>query len=162
MRTVSAHERLRRQRLGARIALAIDHAELTQAEAAGLLTDRLADQGSTISQSYLAQMIIGHRRMPDPIIDLLAEITEVPVQFLRSGEGWAPAERTPAWWVGDRAASFLPGSRDWRHLRAMTHRAVALDTHAAKEAERLLVPTIGRALSSGDRVVVLILGRDQD
>ena len=161
MRTVSAQERLRRQRLGARIAMAIEHAELTQTEAAGMLTDRLEDQGSTISQSYLAQMIIGHRRMPDLIIDILADITNVPVTFLRTGEGWLPSERTPSWWVGDRVAAFLPGSGDWRHLRAHTHRAVALDTHSAKEAERLIAPTTGKGLTSGDRVVVLILGHDQ-
>ncbi len=161
MRTVTAQERLRRHRLGARIALAIEHAELTQAEAAALLTERLADRGTAISQSYLAQMIIGHRRMSDEVVSLLADITGVPVQFLRTGEGWTPPGQTPAWWNEDQAATFLPGSGDWRHLRAFTQRAVALDRHHAREAERVIAQTTGKGLTSGDRVVVLILGRDQ-
>ena len=80
MRRLTPKDREEYQRRGARIARALDEADITQQELAKILG---------VQQGYISSIISGER----PGITLLSAIakaTKVPLQYIEKGEGWEP------------------------------------------------------------------------
>jgi transcriptional regulator with XRE-family HTH domain len=88
MRPISASERQLRQQLGARLAIALDFAGITQQELADQLQAQRPKRASRLTQGYIAQLITGQRNIAPELVRQAAKITKVPLTYLVNGTGW--------------------------------------------------------------------------
>lgn len=157
MRRISPQERQARQARGARIALALEQAGLSQR----LLAQRLSSDrraAGKVSQSYVAQLIAGTCRGTDGQIREISRLTGVPREFIEHGTGWAPPLRPgESLRKGAVARKLVLDRRVWTRIRSGCQGAVLLskDQDAMLRAEIRKEPS-GR-MPEGTTLIVLVI-----
>jgi transcriptional regulator with XRE-family HTH domain len=157
MRRISPQERQARQVRGARIALALEQAGLSQR----LLAQRLSSDrraAGKVSQSYVAQLIAGTCRGTDGQIREIARLAGVPREFIEHGTGWAPPLRPgESLRKGAVARKLVLDRRVWTRIRSGCQGAVLL----SKEQEAVLRAEIRKEPSGrmpeGTALIVLVV-----
>ena len=110
MRPLSLAERQLRQKQGARLAIALEFAGLTQRELAEQLQSQRPEGSSRLTQGFLAQIITGLRHASPELLRQASKATKVPLSYLTDGEGWEPPPSVIR--VGQPPKKSLPVSLD--------------------------------------------------
>ncbi len=161
MRPLSLPERQLRQKQGARLAIALEFAGLTQRELAEQLQSQRPEGSSKLTQGFLAQIITGQRHASAELLSQASKATRVPLSYLTDGEGWEPPPSVLR--VGQPPKKSLPVTLDSQcisMIRVHGRAGYRLSGSAVKALAEAINKDVdsSKQISNSDDVLVITLG----
>lgn len=150
MRRLTPLEQEQHQKRGARVAQALDYADITQQEMAKKLG---------VQQSYISAIISGNR----PGLTHLAAIakaTKVPLRYIKLGEGWKPLlSDDPTTYTPEKTSLIAFSPKVAGAFKSRSRAVYALSSPAAAAVADMITTQSGSKVSikPGEVAIVVIL-----